>query len=175
MTKSLDICEACGETFENKRHKEARFCSVQCFQEWRRIQYQRRLEAGEIKRSTFIVTTKSGDKYRAFRGPDGKRVLEHRQVFEEHWGVKLASWHRMKWLDGDTLNNDPANLVLQNDYAMERIRAGFKNISAIGRTICKCGGPRDGKVQTSTGKTIYYCTRCNTARIRKRRAGQAGS
>lgn len=175
MTNSPQVCEACGEPFERRRHKDARFCSIRCFQEWRRIQFQQRVEAGEIKPATFVLTTKNGDKYRAFRGPDGKRILEHRDVFEKHWGVKLSPHHRMRWLDGDTLNNDPANLVLQNDYAMERVRAGYKNIAAIGRDICKCGRPRDGKTQTSTGKIKYYCTFCNTVRIRNQRANHAGS
>lgn len=153
------LCEACGEEFIPKRWN-SKYCSMECFAMVRRGV---RPSLGK----TYDIVTKDGTKRRLVLTEDGKHVAEHRIIFEQYWGVKLKKWHRIKHVNGDTLDNRIENLVLDNEYAMELLRQG-KSITEVGHTICNKGHERTRIHHLANGTTRYACDICGKENSRQR-------
>lgn len=159
------LCEACGETFIPPRYN-SKYCSVTCFSAARRATPRKSI--GKV----YNLTTRDGVKNRAIILNDGRRVAEHRVIFEQFWKVKLKAWHRVRHINGDTLDNRPENLTLDNKYAMELLRQG-KSIAEVGRSICTEGHPRNHPQQLKNGTVRYVCLICVREHARDQRARQA--
>lgn len=102
---------------------------------------------------------------------DGSYVFEHRLVFEQTWNVKLKKWHLIKHINGDTLDNRPENLELNNPHAMQLLREG-KSIAQIGRLFCVKGHPKDRTVTLKSGAVRRTCSTCARARSKERTAAK---
>src|ERR671923_1279770 len=91
-------CIQCGSSFHVPpfRIKEnARFCSLPCWYARRRVGS---LNAGGYRRLTI----------------NGKNILEHRWIMEQHLGRKLLRSEHVHHLNGDKLDNRLENLVVMS-------------------------------------------------------------
>lgn len=70
----------------------------------------------------------TGKGYLRFRKHDGRLQMEHRIVWEEHYG-KIPEGMQIHHIDGDKTNNDISNLQLLTPLEHSRIHDGciFKN------------------------------------------------
>jgi len=97
------ICLACGATYGKPsklaywQWEQSQYCSRACSHQARRV--TQRLPNEEFK-----------GRYRKVKTPDGRNVLEHRWVMEQHLGRRLESWEQVHHLNHDTLDNRVENL-----------------------------------------------------------------
>jgi hypothetical protein len=95
----------------------------------------------------------------------GERVAEHRLMYEQSRGVKLQPWHYIDWIDGDRLNNDPANLRLSNTHLEEYVRTTGTLPAQMGKTICPKHLTRKDDVQWHKGHCYVKCAECRRERV----------
>ena len=100
-------CEHCGDPLVRRNrewlpHFEARrFCSRRCAG----ISNNPRVENSEFK-----------DRYRQVATPDGRKILEHRWVMEQHVGRRLKRAEQVHHINHDRLDNRIENLELVSSY-----------------------------------------------------------
>ena len=99
----MKTCEHCGNAY-SKRPKEAywqyearRFCGKRCTG----LALNPRKPAGE-----FVA------RYRKVKTPDGRNMLEHRWVMEQHLGRPLLPTEQVHHINHDRLDNRVENLEL---------------------------------------------------------------
>lgn len=149
-------CESCGETYRAER-KTRRYCSQPCA----RMAINDRLIKEAIERQRI----KHSSGYWTIRLPDGSKVPEHRHVYEQSRGVKLQTWHYLRWINGNKLDNRPENLTLANPAMEAYVQRTGRLPSEMGRSLCPCGGKRKLSRQLS-GQTRWFCSQCQE-KIRK--------
>lgn len=98
----MKTCEQCGNEYQKRRSEaywqfeERRFCSRPC--------------ADIGKRTTRVPDNEFKARYRQKKTPDGKRVLLHRWVMEQHLGRKLETWEQVHHINHNRLDNRIKNL-----------------------------------------------------------------
>ena len=104
----IKSCKQCGKEFESKRSESRVYCSVECYK--------------NLKQNGIYVSP-SGHIYKCkpqiARGYvminiDGKRILEHRYVMEQHLGRPLLPKENVHHLNGNRSDNRLENLELWN-------------------------------------------------------------
>lgn len=101
---NFDTCVGCGATFARPKKYATtarKFCSHPCYSRNKRVGY-----------------INSGG-YRAFT-IDGKEFLEHRLVAEQALGRKILPSEDVHHINGDKLDNRPANLRVESKSAHSR-------------------------------------------------------
>lgn len=103
-------CVCCGTTFKPSRKMgHARFCSKRC--EWLTLkgpEYNARVARQSVTRRADAQRGRGNGK--AYRKRGGRH--EHRVVAEQKIGRPLTFQDVVHHIDGNKLNNDPANLVV---------------------------------------------------------------
>lgn len=155
------VCPTCGDPFQTKR-PEQKYDTYKC------------VAAARVAKARAEREARDGGPPRYFdRGfwyveIDGKRVAEHRLVYEKSRGVTLAPHHRIEHKNGDRSDNRPENLVLANPRLEAYVQQHGKLPADLGKARCtKCFGPRE-VVSTSrtTGTKILGCKPCGAERQR---------
>lgn len=80
----------------------------------------RRFVLGHNRRNTGIGWKESGYWYIRI---DGRKIAFHRWVMEQHEGRRLTSSEVVHHLDGNPMNNDPANLTILTRAEHMRLHA----------------------------------------------------
>lgn len=104
-------CIQCGKKFLKRSDggkKTAIRCSRKCYAEYRSANLSGKNHWHYKERSTPISMRGAV----AIHGENGKRVYEHRHVYETAHGVKLSFNDIIHHIDGNKSNNDPENLLL---------------------------------------------------------------
>lgn len=106
-TPETKKCSHCGKLFSRRKrewfpHFVARlYCSRRCAG----LALNQRLPSNEFKA-----------RYRQIKTPDGRRMLEHRWVMEQHIGRKLLRSEQVHHINHDRLDNRIENLELVSSY-----------------------------------------------------------
>ena len=100
------ICRFCEKMYyvEPKRKHTAKYCSISCGSKSRAPEFS--------KKYGFQPQNKPKRRYKQIKTPDGRHMLEHRWVMEQHLGRKLESWEQVHHIDNNPLNNDLSNLQI---------------------------------------------------------------
>ena len=94
-------CLQCGSEFVvNPKHKDRKFCHVQC--------------AYAHKREQKRMATLGADGYKHVWFADGSGEKEHRFLMEQRIGRKLNRDEVVHHIDGNRTNNDLSNLVVMS-------------------------------------------------------------
>lgn len=108
------ICEVCGTSFSYRQSSvTGKYCSRPCAD-------KRRPGPPRHKKCTYYKG------YRVIYSSDGRRILEHRWVMEQHIGRRLTSKEHIHHIDGDRSNNNIGNLEI-----LTRSQHFKKHISTI--------------------------------------------
>lgn len=103
--KQERLCEFCGASYRYRKLTQ-RTCSKSCAQKLAKT-----AAPGEVRVGTIAQLG-----YQLLR-VDGKAILEHRYVMEQHLGRPLKSSELVHHRDGNKLNNDLSNLELTDRSA----------------------------------------------------------
>jgi hypothetical protein len=100
------VCKNCGKPFKvynsQLRDLNRQFCSRDCRWSFQRGENHPLWQNGHVDK----------DGYRRVNVGAGKVEYEHRLVVERHLGRKLTPEENVHHIDGDTLNNEPSNLMI---------------------------------------------------------------
>lgn len=143
-------CEGCDETYKPSK-RDQKYCSPQCA----RMAINARL----IKKAIERKRIKHASGCWLLRLPDGTRVFEHRYVYEQSRGVALQTWHYLKWINGDKLDNRPENLAIANRAVEAYVQRTGRLPAEMGRSLCPCGGRRQF-FRWPNGQARWTCTQC---------------
>ncbi len=105
-------CSWCGVEYErpdNKAYVNNRYCSRRC----RGLGDSPRTANSDFK-----------SRYRQIKTPDGRRMLEHRWVMEQHIGRRLERFEQVHHINHDRLDNriDNLELVSSAEHGMRHTR-----------------------------------------------------
>jgi hypothetical protein len=107
----MKTCEHCGEGYSKPKKlaywqfEQQRFCSRRC--------------RGQAEK-TRTPNDQFKARYRQIKTPDGRRLLEHRWVMEQHLGRPLRRSEQVHHINHDRLDNqiDNLELVSSAEHAM---------------------------------------------------------
>lgn|SRR5574337_184705 len=127
------VCHYCGKTFIEFRSTVAtgrgRYCSQSCNRKDKTGPEATRWNGG---RSLTV------DGYIRVQLPDGRRMLEHRYVMEQHLGRKLHRGEDIHHISGDKTDNRFENLMLLPKAAHTRLHHTGMSIGRWSRKFDKC-------------------------------------
>lgn len=132
------ICPQCGKKFLKRTDggdKNAIRCSRKCYAEFRSKNIRGKNHWHYRDRSM-----KSLRGMVAVHNDEGKRVYEHRYVYEKHYKVKLSHNDIIHHIDGDKSNNDPENLLKctrRSHLWMHQAMAYWYQIEVVRKTEIK--------------------------------------
>jgi HNH endonuclease len=111
----LSTCEYCGQPFKARADSYGRFCSRQCSGRWRKGQSSNGglHFNGTLRR--WVIHCR-----------DGTKIYFYRAVAEAKVGRPLTADELVHHVDGDTTNDDPANLAVMSraDHVRLHQKAG---------------------------------------------------
>ena len=136
MTK---VCEHCGQEYAKPRKlaywqfEESKYCSRRC--------------AG-LGTNPRTPNDQFKSRYRQVMTPDGRHLLEHRWVIEQHLGRRLERWEHVHHINHDRLDNRVENLevVTSGEHGL---RHTWKPIT----TVCAICGVEFTPHKTKRAKT----------------------
>ena len=99
-------CTVCKKKYyiAANRIGKSKFCSRSCL--------AKAYLPKHVKIHGFKPSNKPPKKYKHITVPDGRRLRIHRWVMEQQLGRPLTSAEHVHHIDGNTNNNDPANLII---------------------------------------------------------------
>lgn len=151
-------CDHCGVTYskpDNKAYINSRYCSKACATGAR----------NHVPDSEFRA------RYRQVKTPDGRKLLKHRWVMEQHLGRRLERWEQVHHKNHDRLDNRIENLELVTS-AEHGLRHTWHPVTKK----CELCGVQftPHKTKRVRAKTCSEkCRRILTGRTRRARAGSA--
>ena len=143
MTK---VCEHCGQEYAKPRKlaywqfEESKYCSRRC--------------AG-LGTNPRTPNDQFKSRYRQVMTPDGRHLLEHRWVIEQHLGRRLERWEHVHHINHDRLDNRVENLevVTSGEHGL---RHTWKPIT----TVCAICGVEFTPHKTKRAKTKTCGRKC---------------
>lgn len=157
MTKT---CETCGINYHKPtklaywQFEKSRYCSRDC----------------AAKRDQRVPNEAFKSRYRQVKTPDGRKVLEHRWVMEQHIGRRLLRSEQVHHINHDRLDNRIENLELVS-VREHAERHTWKPLT----TVCAICGKEFTPHKTKRGRTKTCGQRCGAQLTwRTRRAKASG-
>ena len=138
-------CDTCGIQYtkpQNKAYAKSRYCSRKC-------------AAAGLAESQRIPNSEFKSRYRQVMTPDGRHMLEHRWVMEQHLGRRLERWEQVHHINHDRLDNRVENLevVTSGEHGL---RHTWKPVT----TVCAICGVEFTPHKTKRGRNKTCGQRC---------------
>lgn len=155
----MKTCLRCGEQLVPRKREgrslfeRRRFCSRRC----RGLYENPRTPNEEFK-----------PRYRQVKTPDGRHLLEHRWVMEQHLGRRLERHEQVHHINHDRLDNRIGNLELVSSTEHGK-RHTWKPLT----TVCAICGAEFTPHKTKRGKTKTCGQKCGAQLTWRTRRGVA--
>lgn len=160
------ICGTCGTSYHPPTNK-SKYCGRECAAIHRAETLRARNTAA---RGTEIreYIDKLHDIV-MYRLPDGRSIAKHRYLFQQYHNIKLRSWHRLTFADGNQRNFDKDNIILSSKILRQYFDIYGKLPGRRGPAYCTCGAKKEGIAKKIDGTDASYCKPCTAKRQKIRR------